>query len=487
MGAVPGGHSATPGSRVLDFKGYSAGRPRGGRTGDGGAGTRMRRFGIGGSRLWLWGAPLPAALLLLTGLALEPPSHSGPFPDSAVDLVAPPSAEDAPGPALERIARRLQSGETLSRALGELGLDRASAHEVATVVARWVDPRRLRPGVELAAHRDGLEVVQALDLRLEGQGVLSLQRAEEGWEGNWREFARESITRSVRGALDGGLEGAMVRAGGPGDLAYAVAEVLQWDLDFNRDLRRGDEFEVLFEERFVEGRPAGLGEVLAVRYVNRGRAIEAYRFAAGAYYDAEGRPLQKMFLRSPMPYSRITSRFSSRRFHPVLKVHRPHYGVDYGAPEGTPARVTASGVVTFMGWDGGGGKTVKVRHPNGYLTAYLHLSRFPPGLRVGDRVRQGEVIGYVGSTGLSTGPHLDYRVQQNGRWIDPLGLRSVPADPVPTTRLAEFRSLRDAMRASLEGGGPFTPPQVPVPATRLAAAGAPGAGGAEPAGSAAAR
>jgi murein DD-endopeptidase MepM/ murein hydrolase activator NlpD len=448
----------------------------------------MQRFGDGGSRLWLWGATLPAALLLLTGLALEPPPQTGPAaPDTAAELLDAPSTEDASEPALERIERELQSGETLSRALADLGLDRAGAHEVSTVVARWVDPRRLRPGVELAAHRDDGGVVRALDMTLDGKGVLSLRRAGEAWEGSWREFERTAVTRSVRGVLEGGLEGALARAGAPGDLAYAVSEVLQWDLDFNRDLRRGDEFEVLFEERFVEGRPAGLGEVLSVRYVNRGRAIEAYRFAEGAYYDAEGRPLQKMFLRSPMPYSRITSRFSSRRFHPVLMVHRPHYGVDYGAPTGTPARVTASGVVAFMGWDGGGGKTVKVRHPNGYLTAYLHLSRFPSGLRVGDRVGQGEIIGYVGSTGLSTGPHLDYRVQKNGRWIDPLGLRSVPADPVPTTRLAEFRALRDAMRVSLESGAPFAPPQAASSATRLAAAGSAGGGGAAPAGAPAAR
>lgn len=448
----------------------------------------MQRIGDGGSRLWLWGATLPAALLLFTGLALEPPPQAGPAaPDTAAELLDAPSVGDAPEPALERVERELRSGETLSRALADLGFDRPGAHEVSEVMARWIDPRRLRPGVELAAHRDDGDVVRALELTLDGKGVLSLQRGEESWEGSWREFERTAVTRSVRGVLEGGLEGALANAGAPGELAYAVAEVLQWDLDFNRDLRRGDEFEVLFEERFLEGRPAGLGEVLAVRYVNRGRAIEAYRFAEGAYYDAEGRPLQKMFLRSPMPYSRITSRFSSRRFHPVLKVHRPHYGVDYGAPTGTPARVTASGVVAFMGWDGGGGKTVKVRHPNGYLTAYLHLSRFPSGLRVGDRVQQGEVIGYVGSTGLSTGPHLDYRVQKSGRWIDPLSLRSVPADPVPTTRLADFRALRDAMRVSLESGAPFAPPEAPSSTTRLAAAGSTGGGGAAPAGAPAAR
>lgn len=164
--------------------------------------------------------------------------------------------------------------------------------------------------------------------------------------------------------------------------------------------------------------------------------------------------MRKMFLRSPLRYSRVTSRFSNRRFHPILKRYRPHHGVDYGAPAGTPARVTANGTVRFAGWDGGGGKTVKVRHPNGYLTAYLHLSRFGPGVRSGRRVSQGDIIGYVGSTGLATASHLDYRVQRNGRWIDPLSLRSIPADPVPTDKLPEFLAWRDRLRQSLFDGVP---------------------------------
>ena len=160
-----------------------------------------------------------------------------------------------------------------------------------------------------------------------------------------------------------------------------------------------------------------------------------------------------------------------RRFHPVLKVARPHYGVDYGAPVGTPVRVTASGTVEFAGWDGGGGRTVKVRHANGYLTGYLHLSRFAEGIRRGVRVRQGDRIGYVGATGLASGPHLDYRVQHNGRWIDPLSIRSVPAEPIGDVARADFLRQRDAMRQALATGVPWTPPAGPAaaaPATQLA-------------------
>jgi murein DD-endopeptidase MepM/ murein hydrolase activator NlpD len=245
----------------------------------------------------------------------------------------------------------------------------------------------------------------------------------------------------------------VVDAGAPAELAFAMAEVLQWDLDFNRDLRRGDRFEVLFEEVFLDGRARGVGDVLALTYQNRGQLLEAYRFGdEPAYYDGDGRPLQKMFLRSPLPFTRVTSRFSHRRFHPVLKTYRPHYGVDYGAPVGTPVRATARGTVLSAGWSGGGGKMVKLRHANGYLTAYLHLSGFAAGIRAGARVAQGDVIGYVGATGLATAAHLDYRVQHGGRWIDPMELKGVEAEPLGQGDLQAFAAWRDALRESLASG-----------------------------------
>jgi murein DD-endopeptidase MepM/ murein hydrolase activator NlpD len=261
---------------------------------------------------------------------------------------------------------------------------------------------------------------------------------------------------TVKGRVDRSLEVAIQEGGGPPALSILMSDVFQWDLDFTRDLRQGDTFNVLYETVYLDGAYDSLGQILAITYDNGGKRLEGYLFGEGGqYFDPEGRPMRKMFLRSPLRYSRVTSRFSNRRFHPVLKRYRPHYGVDYGAPTGTPARVTANGTVIFAGWDSGGGKTVKVRHPNGYLTAYLHLSRYGPGIRSGRRVSQGDIIGYVGSTGLSTGSHLDYRVQRNGRWIDPLSLRSVPADPVPTERLPEFIAWRDRLRESLLEGAPL--------------------------------
>ncbi len=379
---------------------------------------------------------------------------------AAAAPAAPPAAAERPD--REDVLRR---GQTLGNILLDLGLDAEQSHAAALASARYVDLRQLRPGARYAAFRGEDGELSRFQLTLEGKGELALERQADSWQPSWREYRRETRVRTVAGELAGALESSIERAGADGELAYAVADVLQWDLDFSRDLRRGDRFRVLYEEIWLEGRRHGLGNVLAVAYEQTGRHLEVYRFGDG-FYDADGRPLEKMFLRSPMPYSRITSRFSQRRFHPVLGVFRPHHGIDYGAPVGTPVRATAAGTVTFAGWDGGGGKTVKLRHTNDYLTGYLHLSRFAQGVRAGARVRQGDLVGYVGSTGLATGPHLDYRVQHRGQWIDPQSLKSVPAEPLSRLQLAQFHGARDAMRASLETGSPYSAP-TPAPAAPL--------------------
>jgi murein DD-endopeptidase MepM/ murein hydrolase activator NlpD len=343
-------------------------------------------------------------------------------------------------------------GQTLGGALGELGLTPPDVAGVVAALGPFLDVRRIRPGDRYAVFEEA-GAVTALQLAVPGEGRVRLERGVEGWEARWQPFERRTVSRVLRGTVEGSLVAAVAAAGGPSDLAYGIAEVLQWDLDFSRDLRRGDRFEVVYDELLVDGRPQGVGAIWGLTFDNGGQRLEAYRYGAdGGYYDAAGRPLEKMFLRSPVKLTHVTSRFTHRRLHPVLKVYRPHWGVDYRAAVGTPVHVTANGVVTFAGWDRGGGKVVKVRHAGGYLTAYLHLSRFAAGIRPGRRVGQGEVIAYSGNTGLSTAPHLDYRVQRDGKWIDPLGLKNVPADPIPTTEIASFEAWRDTCRSSLEQG-----------------------------------
>jgi murein DD-endopeptidase MepM/ murein hydrolase activator NlpD len=360
-----------------------------------------------------------------------------------------------------------QSGQTLGGVLENLGLAPAEAGDIVDELAEFADLRKLRPVDQYAVSFGEGRTIEAFELVLAGRGRARVEPGDDGWKGSWHAFERTLHSAVVEGSLETSLEAAIDEGGGPPSLSIYMADVFQWDLDFTRDLRRGDTFRVVFEKEYLDGAYSGISGIVAMTYDNDGRRLEANRFGAeGQYYDSEGRPMRKMFLRSPLRYSRVTSRFTRSRFHPILKKYRPHYGVDYGAPVGTPVRVTANGTVTFAGWDRGGGKTVKVRHPNSFLTAYLHLSRFASGIGSGKRVAQGDVIGYVGSTGLSTGPHLDYRVQKNGRWIDPLSLRSVPADPVPTDRLAEFIAWRDQLRERLSGEFPASEEMV-IAAARI--------------------
>ena len=347
-------------------------------------------------------------------------------------------------------------GETLGQLLSDIGLEPPDAQALIAELSQHVDVRRLRPQDRYATIVDDEDQLQELRVTLDGKGRATVRRQGQSWQSSWLEFTEVAKVEAIRGTLDGSLEASIQRAGGKAVVAYVMADVLQWDLDFNRDLRLGDRFEVLYQRVYLNGEFHRVGSILALTYGNEDRHLEAYRFGDdGGHYDGEGRPLQKLFLKSPLRYSRVTSGFSSRRFHPVLKSYRPHYGVDYGAPVGTPVRVTGNGVVKSAGWDGGGGKTVRVRHPNGYLTAYLHLSRFASGVRAGSRVSQGEVIGYVGSTGLATGAHLDYRMQKGGRWINPQAFKSEPAPPIPPTDLPIFEAVRDRYRLALSTGEPL--------------------------------
>lgn len=384
---------------------------------------------------------------------------------TAAVLPALPVAPPAP-PASPPIQRTVRSGETLSQVFEDLGLSSQEARSAVDAIRPHVDPRRVRTGDAYVAAYDPSQKLVSFEMGVTGRGRVKLARsAADAWRSIFTPVVREIRPRVVTGELSESLEAAIRGAQADPVLAYKMADVLQWDLDFTRDLRVGDKFQILYEEVLLDGKFASVGEVVALRYENRGRALAAFRYGEG-YYDAEGRPLKKMFLRAPLRFTRVTSGFSHRRFHPVLHTFRPHYGVDYGAPKGTPVMVTANGTVSFAGWDRGGGKTVKVRHPGGYTTCYLHLSGFAEGIRPGRAVRQSDVVGFVGSTGLATAPHLDYRVNLNGKWLNPLSLDAVPARPISGTELASFRARRDAVLASLAAGKPLGMPLDPE--TKLA-------------------
>ncbi len=401
----------------------------------------------------VWLAIRPTSSAVRVGVAA---SLGGVGKDDSAFALDPDALDKAPFP-LEHEIRR---GDTLDGVLRRAGVPEEELRQASAAIGELLDPGKLRARDVFYSmvHRDDGLVGIALPRR--GQGVVLADRNRGVWTSRYRPYRRSHVRRLVRGELRGALEGSIRQAGGPASLAESLAGVLQWDLDFNRDLRVGDRFEILFDELLLDGQVQGVDRIHALRYRTRNRWLEAYRFvdegpeegSSSRYYDADGQPLQRQFLRSPLPYSRVTSRFSLNRFHPVLKRRMPHYGVDYGAPVGTPVRATADGTVVSAGVRGGGGRTVRLRHANGYLTAYLHLSGYARGIRAGARVEQGQVVGYVGSSGLSTGPHLDYRVQSNGRWINPATLVSEPVPPLADAMLPAFFDHRDALRRELGDG-----------------------------------
>ena len=278
------------------------------------------------------------------------------------------------------------------------------------------------------------------------------------------DYEKELEQVAMRGEItrdNNSLFAAMIAGGGHIAVAMGMAQVFGADIDFNTELRLGDSFAVLYE-RFVRDEVhVTYRDVLVAAFNNDGRQLYGFRYEvpgeAPGYYDVEGRSLKRQFLSSPLPFEpRITSRFSYRRLHPVLGTHRAHLGVDYGAPTGTRVMAVASGTLVSAAPSGGSGNMVRLRHANGYETYYLHLSRFGKGLRRGARIMQGQTIGFVGSTGLTTGPHLDFRVRKNGTFVNWLTERRnlPPGDPVPAEQMAAFQEVRDRFLTLLTGRQP---------------------------------
>jgi murein DD-endopeptidase MepM/ murein hydrolase activator NlpD len=250
--------------------------------------------------------------------------------------------------------------------------------------------------------------------------------------------------RAASGQITSSLWNAVIAAGASPNLAVELSEIYAWSIDFYA-IQPGDNFTVFYEELVVDNEQIGMGNISSARFNHAGKDIYAFRYiqdGAVDYFDETGMSLRKAFLKAPLKFSRISSRFSNSRMHPVLRIRRPHHGVDYAAPKGTPVHTVGSGTVTDVRYAGGAGRMVKIKHNATYSTAYLHLSGYGPGIKSGARVSQGQVIGYVGSTGLSTGPHLDFRFYKNGTPVDPLKVESPPALPVKKELLVDFNQMR---------------------------------------------
>ncbi len=348
------------------------------------------------------------------------------------------------GPVLREEAFIIPPGSSLAELLGKRGFDSLEIHRIREAVRPVHDLGRIRAGQEmrLTSLPDGPWV--SLEYDIDPSRYLVV-RNEDGRIGSEiKPYPFEVRTAFIRGVIEDSLIAALNRAGEEDALALELVErCFGWDIDFNTDLRRGDSFRIVFEKKFLNGEFSGYRDILAAEFVNAGSTYRAFRFTypdtgASDYFDEAGGSRRKDFLRSPIKFARITSRFSGSRFHPIHKIYRPHYGVDYAAPIGTPAQATGDGEVIFAGRDGGAGNMVRLRHKNRYETAYLHLSRFGPGIRKGAQVKAGDIVGYVGSSGDSTGPHLDYRIYHYGKPVNPLGHKFKPAEPLRPQFREEF-------------------------------------------------
>lgn len=261
----------------------------------------------------------------------------------------------------------------------------------------------------------------------------------------------ETHVRSLGGVINSSLFKTVLDAGATQELAVRLAGVFDWTVDFF-SIQKGDFFRVVYEEKTVEGKPYGTGKIIAAEFFHRSKSYYAILWENGKanqYYNEKGESMRKRYLKAPLEYSRISSNFSSSRLHPVLKTRRPHLGVDYAAPTGTPIRAIGDGVVLEAGYRGGNGNFVKLKHSKNHATGYLHMSRIAPGVRNGARVSQGQVIGYVGSTGLSTGPHLCFRFWENGVQVNPNRIQTPPADPLPEKDRAAYNAHRDSVMVLL--------------------------------------
>ena len=365
---------------------------------------------------------------------------------------------------IETIEARVPRHATLDALLRANNLQETLVVDAVNAARAVFDPRRLRADQRYRLVRtiDGL--LREFEYQIDADRFLRIvsRRDEDPGVMDAQVVAYEKQTEVV--AIDAKIDGdhpsliaAIDESGENVQLAMALAEIFSGTIDFQSDLQAGDSFRVLFEKHSHDGEFSNYGAILGAAVDVGGHRHQAFRWqdrpdGKAAYYDENGRSLKRFFLRSPLRFEpRITSGFSLRRLHPIDHVYRAHLGVDYGAPTGSAVVAVANGMVISANYSGGGGNMVRLKHPGGFETYYLHLSAFGKGIRAGARVEQGQVIGRVGATGAATGPHLDYRLKKDGVFVNPLAThsRQAPGEPIPTVHLAGFRASRDALLTKL--------------------------------------
>lgn len=425
----------------------------------GGQRTEVKRHSAMGPSLLIAAFFFISALVishLLPGRETNPPPANS--STSALSRVAESLLDAVLHPSHRVIHGEIGRGQSFAQALSAEGISSRLTHEIVRVLRPHLNFRKISPGATFRATLDDGGSLIHFRYQASPVEIFKVTPNGTGYQAARQEIPIERRVETITGTVTSSLFESMEALGEKPDLTMRFLDIFLWDFDFNHSARPGDEFRMLVEKEYGEGTFVGYGKILIAQYENRGKTYTGIYFETrpgkGDFYTPDGRSVRKTFLRSPLRFTRISSRYSHRRRHPILGGIRPHLAIDYAAPTGTPVWSVADGQVLSAGWKGGNGKTVLIQHRSGYRTMYNHLSRFARGIRKGTRVRQKQVIGYVGSTGLSTGPHLDYRVIKNGRFVNPLSQKFIPGEPVPKSQRPEFRKLRDRLLQEVQPPSP---------------------------------
>ena len=371
--------------------------------------------------------------------------------------------ESAPAPAVANVEEKkseshreviVAKGDTLSTLFEKVGLPTTSVNDVLASGKQAKQFTQLKRGQKLEFELGPDGQLTNLHSKVSDLETITLTKNEKGYTFN-RVTAKPTVRSAyVHGVINSSLSQSAARAGLSHSLTMDMASVFGYDVDFAQDIRQGDEFDIIYEQKVVNGKSVGNGPILSARFTNRGKTYTAVRYTNkqgnSSYYTADGNSMRKAFIRTPVDFARISSKFSMGRKHPILNKIRAHKGVDYAAPRGTPIKAAGDGKVLLAGRRGGYGNTVIIQHGNTYRTLYGHMQGFAKGVKTGGTVKQGQVIGYIGTTGLSTGPHLHYEFQVNGVHVDPLGQKVAMADPISKGERGRFLAQSQPLMARMD-------------------------------------
>ncbi|MGA3801829.1 Murein DD-endopeptidase MepM [compost metagenome] len=393
-------------------------------------------------------APSPFAQIENTAEEPQETAEAAPAPAPAVAVVAEEKKPDS------HREVTVAKGDTLSTLFEKVGLPATSVTDILASDKQAKQFTQLKRGQKLEFELGPDGQLTSLHSKVSDLETITLSKNDKGYTFN-RITAKPTVRSAyVHGVINSSLSQSAARAGLSHSLTMDMASVFGYDVDFAQDIRQGDEFDVIYEQKVVNGKAVGNGPILSARFTNRGKTYTAVRYTNkqgnSSYYTADGNSMRKAFIRTPVDFARISSKFSMGRKHPILNKIRAHKGVDYAAPRGTPIKAAGDGKVLLAGRRGGYGNTVVLQHGNTYTTLYGHMQGFAKGVKTGGTVKQGQVIGYIGTTGLSTGPHLHYEFQVNGVHVDPLGQKVAMADPISKGERARFLAQSQPLMARMD-------------------------------------